>query len=89
MFVTRFCVREGEVIATISDPATPGLTVDIVVIQDGLLVGAVTNPFTASGMPGGTSCQFQVISLLEEQIDDNGKFIRGSRRCDLERRTGY
>ena len=39
MFVTSGSVmREGEVIATISDPATPGLTVDIVAPEDGLLV---------------------------------------------------
>ncbi|MDP6334360.1 MAG: succinylglutamate desuccinylase/aspartoacylase family protein [Candidatus Poseidoniaceae archaeon] len=77
MFVTSGSVmREGEVIATISDPATPGLTVDIVAPEDGLLVGAATNPFTASGMP---VAHFLPISkhmgLLEEQIDENGNFI--------------
>ena len=77
MFVTSGSVmREGEVIATISDPATPGLTVDIVAPEDGLLVGAATNPFTASGMPVGHFLPVSKhISLLEEQIDDNGKFI--------------
>ena len=36
MFVSAGSVmREGEVIATISDPATPGLTVDIVAPEDG------------------------------------------------------
>ena len=77
MFVTSGSVmREGEVIATISDPATPGLTVDIVAPEDGLLVGAATNPFTASGMP---VAHFLPISkhmrLLEEQIDSKGNFI--------------
>ena len=77
MFVTSGSVmREGEVIATISDPATPGLTVDIVAPEDGLLVGAATNPFTASGMPVGHFLPVSKhISLLEEQIDNNGKFI--------------
>ncbi len=77
MFVTSGSVmREGEVIATISDPATPGLTVDIVAPEDGLLVGAATNPFTASGMPVGHFLPVSKhISLLEEQIDENGKFI--------------
>jgi hypothetical protein len=77
MFVSSGSVmREGEVIATISDPATPGLTVDIVAPEDGLLVGAATNPFTASGMPVGHFLPVaKHILLLEQQIDKNGYFI--------------
>ena len=77
MFVSSGSVmREGEVIATISDPATPGLTVDIVAPEDGLLIGAATNPFTASGMPVGHFLPVaKHISLLEQQIDKNGYFI--------------
>ena len=77
MFVSSGSVmREGEAIATISDPATPGLTVDIVAPEDGLLVGAATNPFTASGMPVGHFLPVaKHISLLEQQIDKNGYFI--------------
>ncbi len=77
MFVQAGSVmREGEVVATISDPATPGMSVDIVAPEDGLIIGAATNPFTAAGMPVG---HFLPISkhfaLLEEQIDENGQFI--------------
>ncbi len=77
MFVSAGSVMsEGEVIATISDPATPGLTVDIVAPEDGLLIGAATNPFTASGMPVGHFLTVSKhMSLLEEQIDDSGQFI--------------
>ena len=77
MFVSSGSVmREGEVIATISDPATPGLTVDIVAPEDGLLVGAATNPFTASGMPVGHFLPVaKHILLLEQQNDKNGYFI--------------
>ena len=77
MFVSAGSVmREGEVIATISDPATPGLTVDIVAPEDGLLIGAATNPFTASGMPVGHFLPVSKhIYMLEEQIDSLGKFI--------------
>ena len=77
MFVTAGSVmREGEVIATISDPATPGLTVDIVAPEDGLLIGAATNPFTASGMPVGHFLPVSKhINLLEEQITKTGQFI--------------
>ena len=77
MFVgTGSVIREGDVIATISDPGTPGLTVDIVAPEDGLIIGCATNPFTAAGMPVG---HFLPVSkhmkLLEEQIDEAGKFI--------------
>lgn len=69
-------MREGEVIATISDPGTPGITVDVVAPEDGLIIGAATNPFTAAGMPVG---HFLPISkhlrLLNDQIDDNGRFL--------------
>ena len=84
MFVQAGSVmREGEVVATISDPATPGMSVDIVAPEDGLIIGAATNPFTAAGMPVG---HFLPISkhfaLLEEQIDENGQFIVNGSRED-------
>jgi len=77
MFVSSGSViKEGEVVAIISDPATPGISVDIVAPEDGLIIGAATNPFTAPGMPVG---HFLPISkhfhLLEEQIDKNGSLI--------------
>lgn len=77
MFVSAGSVmREGEVIATISDPGTPGITVDVVAPEDGLLIGAATDPFTAAGMPVG---HFLPISkhlrLLSDQIDTNGRFL--------------
>ena len=77
MFVTAGNVmREGEVVATISDPATPGMTVDIVAPEDGLIIGAATNPFTSAGMPVGHFLPIaKHFSLLEEQIDENGRFI--------------
>lgn len=77
MFVTAGNVmREGEVVATISDPATPGMTVDIVAPEDGLIIGAATNPFTSAGMPVGHFLPISKhFSLLEEQIDKNGRFI--------------
>ena len=77
MFISAGSVmREGEVLATISDPGTPGMTVDIVAPEDGLIIGAATNPFTAAGMPVGHFLPISKhFSLLEEQIDDDGKFI--------------
>lgn len=77
MFVSSGSVmREGEVIATVSDPANPGLTVDIVAPEDGLLIGAATNPFTAAGMPVGHFLPISKhIKLLEDQIDQHGRFL--------------
>jgi len=77
MFVTSGSVmREGEVIATVSDPANPGITVDIVAPEDGLLIGAATNPFTAAGMPVGHFLPISKhIALLQDQIDSNGRFL--------------
>tara|TARA_B100000459_G_scaffold147223_1_gene115931 strand:+ start:1597 stop:2928 length:1332 start_codon:yes stop_codon:yes gene_type:complete len=77
MFVSAGSViREGEVIATISDPGTPGITVDIVAPEDGLLIGAATNPFTAAGMPVGHFLPVSKhLKLLSDQIDSNGRFL--------------
>lgn len=77
MFVSSGSVmREGEVIATVSDPANPGLTVDIVAPEDGLVIGAATNPFTAAGMPVGHFLPISKhIGLLQDQIDTNGRFL--------------
>ncbi|DAC33260.1 MAG TPA: hypothetical protein HA356_00980, partial [Candidatus Poseidoniaceae archaeon] len=59
-----------------SDPANPGLTVDIVAPEDGLVIGAATNPFTAAGMPVGHFLPISKhIGLLQDQIDTNGRFL--------------
>ena len=46
-------MKEGDVVARISDPATPGLSVDILAPEDGLMICIATNPFVAAGMPVG------------------------------------
>ena len=69
-------MKNGEVIASISDPATPGLTVDVVAPDDGLVIGAATNPFTSAGMPVGHFLPISKhLKLLEEQVDENGSFV--------------
>lgn len=77
MFVSAGSVmKEGEVVATISDPATPGMTVDIVAPEDGLVIGAATNPFTAAGMPVGHFLPIaKHFSLLAGQLDAQGRFM--------------
>ncbi len=69
-------MKNGEVVASISDPATPGLTVDVVAPEDGLVIGAATNPFTSAGMPVGHFLPISKhLKLLEEQVDENGRFV--------------
>jgi hypothetical protein len=69
-------VSRGDVVATISDPGTPGLSVDIVAPEDGLMICTATNPFVNAGMPVG---HFLPISkhmeLLRTQLDDRGRLI--------------
>ena len=68
-----------ELIVTEATPPEPSPRIgipDIVAPEDGLLIGAATNPFTASGMPVGHFLPVSKhISLLEEQINSNGQFI--------------
>jgi hypothetical protein len=77
MFVSAgTLMKHGEVVASISDPATPGLTVDVVAPEDGLVIGAATNPFTSAGMPVGHFLPIaKHLKLLEKQVDENGRFI--------------
>jgi hypothetical protein len=69
-------VARGDVVATISDPGTPGLSVDIVAPEDGLMICTATNPFVNAGMPVG---HFLPISkhmeLLRTQLDERGRLI--------------
>ena len=39
-------VQKGDVVAVISDPASPGLIVDIVAPEDGLMICTATNPLS-------------------------------------------
>ena len=69
-------MKEGDVVARISDPATPGLSVDILAPEDGLMICIATNPFVAAGMPVGHFLPISKhMSLLEEQVDGFGRFI--------------
>ena len=69
-------MKEGDVVARISDPATPGLSVDILAPEDGLMICIATNPFVAAGMPVGHFLPVSKhMSLLEEQVDSHGRFV--------------
>tara|TARA_B100000035_G_scaffold314085_2_gene329398 strand:- start:61 stop:1353 length:1293 start_codon:yes stop_codon:yes gene_type:complete len=69
-------VEKGDVIATISDPGSPGLNVDIVAPEDGLIICAATNPFVTAGTPVGHILPISKhLELLKSQIDDRGVLI--------------
>jgi len=77
MFVSPGSVVEkGDVLATISDPGTPGLSVDIVAPDDGLLICTATNPFVTAGTPVGHFLPISKhIDLLRTQVDSRGILI--------------
>ena len=66
-------VTKGDVIATISDPGSPGLSVDIVAPENGLMICTATNPFVTAGTPVGHFLPVtKHIELLKTQMDDRG-----------------
>ncbi len=69
-------VQKGDVVAVISDPASPGLIVDIVAPEDGLMICTATNPFVTAGMP---VAHFLAVSkhieLLKTKLDEHNKLI--------------
>ena len=77
MFVSPGSVVEkGEVVATISDPGSPGLSVDIVAPEDGLMICTATNPFVTAGTPVGHFLPISKhIELLKTQINERGVLI--------------
>ena len=69
-------VTKGDVIATISDPGSPGLSVDIVAPENGLMICTATNPFVTAGTPVGHFLPVtKHIDLLKTQMDDRGVLI--------------
>ena len=69
-------MREGDIIATLADPAHPGQVVEILAPEDGLMISSAINPFVTAGMP---VAHFLPISkhlgLFEDKIDSDGRFI--------------
>ncbi|MBT4066584.1 MAG: succinylglutamate desuccinylase/aspartoacylase family protein [Euryarchaeota archaeon] len=69
-------VTKGDVVAIISDPGSPGLSVDIVAPEDGLMICTATNPFVTAGTPVGHILPVtKHMELLRSQIDDRGILI--------------
>lgn len=69
-------VMKGDVVATISDPSSPGLSVDIVAPEDGLMICTATNPFVTAGTPVGHFLPVtKHIDLLKSQIDNRNVLI--------------
>ena len=69
-------VDSGEVVATVSDPSRPGLTVDVIAPGDGLMICTATNPHVTAGTPVGHFLPLEKHSeLVKSQIDDNNMFV--------------
>ena len=69
-------VMKGDVVATISDPSSPGLSVDVVAPEDGLMICTATNPFVTAGTPVGHFLPVtKHIDLLKSQIDNRNVLI--------------
>ena len=69
-------VKEGDVVAQISDPGTPGLAVNIVAPSNGLLICTATNPFVTAGTPVGHFLPIDKhLGLILSQSDANNRFI--------------
>jgi len=69
-------VQQGDVVAKITDPGTPGLSVDIVAPKDGLLICTATNPFVTAGAPVGHFLPLaKHLDLVLDQCDEESRFI--------------
>lgn len=91
MFVSPGSVVEkGDVVATISDPGSPGLSVDIVAPEDGLMICTATNPFVTAGTPVGHFLPISKhIELLRTQLNERGVLIvNGSQGDAIWREDG-
>jgi len=69
-------VERGDVVAIISDPNSPGLLVDIVAPEDGLMICTATNPFVTAGTPVAHFLPVSKhIELIKTQIATDGTLI--------------
>lgn len=69
-------VDSGEVVATVSDPSRPGLTVDIIAPGDGLMICTATNPHVTAGTPVGHFLPLEKHSeLVKSQVDESKMFV--------------
>jgi len=76
-------MREGDVVATISDPGSPGMSVDIVAPEDGLMISIATNPFVTAGMPVGHFLPLNKhSSLVGRHVDEEGRLQMAAAKGD-------
>jgi hypothetical protein len=69
-------VESGEVVATVSDPAVPGLTIDVIAPGDGLMICTATNPHVTAGTPVGHFLPLEKhAELVRSQVDENMMFV--------------
>jgi len=76
-------MREGDIVATISDPGSPGMSVDIVAPEDGLMISIATNPFVTAGMPVGHFLPLNKHSaLVARHVDEEGRLQMAAAKGD-------
>tara|TARA_B100001115_G_scaffold185019_1_gene190760 strand:- start:7491 stop:7880 length:390 start_codon:yes stop_codon:yes gene_type:complete len=69
-------VEEGDVVATISDPQTPGKSIDLKTPITGLFICSATHPFVTAGTPVGHILPItKSKNLILNQCDDESKLI--------------
>ncbi len=69
-------VEEGDVVATISDPQTPGKSIDLKTPITGLFICSATHPFVTAGTPVGHILPItKSKNLILNQCDDESRLI--------------
>ena len=69
-------VEEGEVVATISDPQTPGRSIELTSPTTGLFICAANHPFVTAGTPVGHILPLQRHKeMILSQCDDTPRLI--------------
>ena len=69
-------VEENELVATVSDPEHPGVSMEIRSPTDGLLICTATHPFVTTGTPIGHLLPISKgIKTVKRRLDDEGVLV--------------
>jgi len=69
-------VEENELVATVSDPEHPGVSMEIRSPTDGLLICIATHPFVTTGTPIGHLLPIKKgIKTVKRRLDDEGVLV--------------
>ncbi len=69
-------VEEDELVATVSDPEHPGISMEIRSPTDGLLICTATHPFVTTGTPIGHLLPIKKgVKTVKRRLDDEGVLV--------------